>query len=90
MGSHIGLDLTEPILIYITGITDPEGIVNFARMSEYYNRIADNARMTWRGDLITDGYCVSADACRECRSVAVGTGVYDNTCNVNIMIVAPS
>lgn len=29
MGSHINLDLTELILIYITEITDPEEIINF-------------------------------------------------------------
>lgn len=62
MGSHINLDLTELILIYIT----------------------------WQGNLITDEYCILTNACQECQSVAVGTGIYNNTYNVNIIIVAPS
>ena len=79
MGSHINLDLTELILIYITEITDPEEIINFTYMSEYYNQITNNARITWQGNLITDEYCILTNACQECQSVAVG-----------IIIVAPS
>ena len=90
MGSHINLDLTELILIYITEITDPEEIINFTYMSEYYNQITNNARITWQGNLITDEYCILTNACLECQSVAVGTGIYNNTYNVNIIIVAPS
>lgn len=62
----------------ITEITDPEEIINF------------KARITWQGDLITRGYCITANACEGCQSIAVGTGIYNNTYNVNIIIVAPS
>lgn len=61
----------------ITEITDPEEIINFTYMSEFYN-------------LITSDHCITANACQECQSVAVGTGIYNNTYNVNIIIVAPS
>lgn len=90
MGSHINLDLTELILIYITEITDPEEIINFTYMSEFYNQITSNNRITWQGDLITSGYCITANACEGCQSIAVGTSIYNNTYNVNIIIVAPS
>lgn len=90
MGSRIDLDLTELILIYITEITDPGEIIDFTYMSGYYNQITNNARITWQGNLMTDGYRITADACEGCQSVAVGTGVYDNTYNVNIVIVVPS
>jgi hypothetical protein len=90
MGSHINLDLTELILIYITEITDPEEIINFTYMPEFYNQITSNNRITWQGNLITDEYCILTNACQECQSVAVGTGIYNNTYNVNIIIVAPS
>lgn len=66
MGSHINLDLTELILIYITEITDPEEIINFTYRSEYYNEVTNKYRITF------------------------GTGIYNNTYNVNIIIVAPS
>jgi hypothetical protein len=89
MGSHINLDLTELILIYITEITDPEEIINFTYMPEFYNQITSNNRITWQGNLITDEYCILTNACQECQSVAVGTGIYNNTYNVNIVIVVP-
>lgn len=74
----------------VTVIEDPEEIINFTYMSEYYNQITNNARITWQGNLITDEYCILTNACQECQSVAVGTGIYNNTYNVNIIIVAPS
>jgi hypothetical protein len=74
----------------ITEITDPGDIINFTYMPEFYDRITSDNRMTWQGDLITSGYRITANACEGCQSVAVGTGVYDNTYNVNIIIVAPS
>lgn len=90
MGSHINLDLTELILIYITEITDPEEIINFTYMSEFYNQITSNNRITWQGHLITSDHCITANACEGCQSVVVGTGIYNNTYNVNIVIVVPS
>ena len=74
----------------ITEITDPEEIINFTYMSEFYNQITSNNRITWQGHLITSDHCITANACQECQSVAVGTGIYNNTYNVNIIIVAPS
>lgn len=74
----------------ITEITDPEEIINFTYMPKLYNHITDKARITWQGDLITSGYCITANACEGCQSVAVGTGIYNNTYNVNIVIVVPS
>lgn len=74
----------------ITEITDPEEIINFTYMPEFYNQITSNNRITWQGNLITSGYCITANACEGCQSVAVGTGIYNNTYNVNIIIVAPS
>lgn len=82
MGSHINLDLTELILIYITEITDPEEIINFTYMPEFYNQITSNNRITWQGNLITDEYFILTNACQECQ--------YNNTYNVNIVIVVPS
>lgn len=76
--------------IPITEITDPEEIINFTYMSEFYNQITSNNRITWRGDLITNGYCIVTNTCQGCQSVAVGTGIYNNTYSVNIIIVAPS
>ena len=35
----------------ITEITDPEEIINFTYMSEFYNQITSNNRITWQGDL---------------------------------------
>lgn len=46
MGSHINLGLTGFILIYITEITDPEEIINFTYMPEFYNQITSNNRIT--------------------------------------------
>lgn len=74
----------------ITEITDPEEIINFTYMPKLYNRITKKARITWQGDLITSSYCITANACGGCQSIAVGTGFYNNTYNVNIIIVAPS
>lgn len=74
----------------ITEITDPEEIINFTYMPKLYKHITNNARITWRGHLITSDHCITANACQECQSVAVGTGIYNNTYNVNIIIVAPS
>lgn len=74
----------------ITEITDPEEIINFTYMPEFHNQITSNNRITWQGDLITDKYCILTNACKECQSVAVGIGIYNNTYNVNIVIVVPS
>lgn len=74
----------------ITEITDPEEIINFTYMPEFYNQITSNNRITWQGPLITSGHCITANACEGCQSVAVGTSIYDNTYNVNIVIVVPS
>lgn len=71
----------------ITEITDPEEIINFTYMPKFYDQIISNNRITWQGGLITNGYCIVANACEGCQSVAVGTGFYNNTYNV---IVAPS
>lgn len=74
----------------ITEITDPEEIINFTYMPKLYNHITNKARITWQGDLITSGYCITANACEGCQSIAVGTSIYNNTYSVNIIIVAPS
>lgn len=74
----------------ITEITDPEEIINFTYMSEFYNQITSNNRITWQGHLITSDHRITANACEGCQSVAVGTGVYNNTYNVNMVIVVPS
>ena len=73
----------------ITEITDPGEVIDFTYMPEFHNQITSNNRITWRGDLITNGYCIVADTCQGCQSVAVGTGVYNNTYRVGIVIVAP-
>lgn len=74
----------------ITEITDPEEIINFTYMPEFYNQIKNKYRITWQGHLIISDNCITANACEGCQSVAVGTGVYNSTYNVNIVIVAPS
>lgn len=74
----------------ITEITDPEEIINFTYIPEFYNQITSNNRITWQGDLITNGYCIVANTCQGCQSVAVGTGIYNNTYRVGIVIVAPN
>lgn len=74
----------------ITEITDPEEIINFTYMPKLYNHITNKSRITWQGDLITSVYCITANACEGCQSIAVGTGIYNNTYNVKIIIVAPS
>ena len=74
----------------ITEITDPEEIINFTYMPEFYNNVTSTNRIIWQGDLITSNHCITANACEGCQSVAVGTGIYNNTYNVNIVIVVPS
>lgn len=59
-------------------------------MSEFYDQTTSRNRITWQGNLITSGSCIITNACQGCQSVAVGTGIYNNTYNVNIIIVAPS
>lgn len=70
----------------ITEITDPEEIINFTYMPEIYNQITSNDRITWQGDLITNGYCIVTNACHGCQSVAFGNGVRSNY-RVSIVIV---
>lgn len=55
----------------ITEITDPEEIINFTYMPKLYNHITNKARITWQGDLITSGYCITANACEGCQSIAL-------------------
>lgn len=74
----------------ITEIIDPEEIINFTYMSEFYDQTTSRNRITWQGNLIISGSCIITNACQGCQSVAVGTGIYNNTYNVNIIIVAPS
>lgn len=74
----------------ITEIIDPEEIINFTYMPEFYNQITSNNRITWQGDLIISGYCITSNACEGCQSIAVGTGIYNNTYRVGIVIVAPN
>lgn len=74
----------------ITEIIDPEEIINFTYMSEFYDQTKNIYRITWQGHLITSDHCITANACEGCQSVAVGTGVYNKTYKVNIIIVAPS
>lgn len=73
----------------ITGIIDPEEIIDFTYTPEFYDRITGKARINWQGDLMTNGYRIVTDACDGCQSVAVGTGVYDKNHRVDIVIVAP-
>lgn len=70
----------------ITEIIDPEEIINFTYMPEFYNQITSNNRIIWQGDLITSGYCIVTNACQGCQSVAVGNGVRRNY-RVSIVIV---
>ena len=74
----------------ITEIVDPEEIINFTYMSEFYDQTKNIYRITWQGHLIASDHCITANACEGCQSVAVGTGVYNSTYRVNIIIVAPS
>lgn len=74
----------------ITEIIDPEEIINFTYMSEFYDQTTSGNRITWQGHLITSDSCITTNVCQGCQSVAVGTGIYNNTYNVNIIIVAPS
>lgn len=74
----------------ITEITDPEEIINFTYMSEFYNQITSSNCITWQGHFITGGNCITSNVCKGCQSVAVGNGIYNNTYNVTIVIVVPS
>lgn len=74
----------------ITEITDPEEIINFTYRPEFHDQITSANHITWQGDLITSGHCITANACEGCQSVAVGSGIYNNTYNVDIVIVVPS
>ena len=74
----------------ITEIIDPEEIINFTYMPEFYDQTTSKNRIIWQGDLITSVSCIVTNTCQGCQSVAVGTGIYNNTYNVNIIIVAPS
>lgn len=74
----------------ITEIIDPEEIINFTYMSEFYDQTTSRNRITWQGNLITSDHCITANACEGCQSVAVGTGIYNNTYRVDIVIVAPN
>lgn len=69
----------------ITEIIDPEEIINFTYMSEFYDQTTSRNRITWQGDLITGGFCIITDACQGCQSVALGNGVCSNY-KVNIVI----
>lgn len=73
----------------ITEITDPEEIINFTYMPEFYNNVISINRITWQGHLITSDHCITANACEGCQSVAVGTGIYNKVYYVNIVIIAP-
>lgn len=70
----------------ITEIIDPEEIINFTYMPKFYNQITSNNRITWQGDLITNGYCIVTNAYQGYQSVAVGNGVRSNY-RVSIVIV---
>lgn len=74
----------------ITEIIDPEEIINFTYMSEFYDKTKNIYRINWQGYLIRSEHCITANVCEGCQSVAVGTGVYNKIYNVNIIIVAPS
>ena len=70
----------------ITEITDPEEIINFTYMPEFYDQTTSKNRITWQGDLITSGSCIITNACQGCQSVAVGNGVRSDY-RVSIVIV---
>lgn len=70
----------------ITEITDPEEIIDFTYMPGFYNQVTSNDRITWRGDLMTNGYRIVADTCQGCQSVAVGNGVRGDY-RVSVVIV---
>lgn len=72
----------------ITEITNPEEIINFTYMPEFYNQVTSSNRITWQGDFITNDYCIVTKACQGCQSVAIGTGIYNNNYKVSIIIVA--
>ncbi len=73
----------------ITEIIDPEEIINFTYMPEFYDQTTSKNRIIWQGNLITSGSCIITNACQGCQSVAVGTGVYNKNYRVDIVIVAP-
>ena len=70
----------------ITEIIDPEEIINFTYMPEFYDQTTSKNRITWQGDLITSGSCIITNACQGCQSVAVGNGVRSDY-RVSIVIV---
>lgn len=74
----------------MTEITGPEEIIDFTYMPKSYNQITSNNRITWQGDLMTNGYRIVTNACQGCQSVAIGTGIYNNTYRVGMVIVAPN
>lgn len=73
----------------ITEITDPEEIINFTYMPEFYNNVTSTNRIIWQGDFIESSYCIVTGACKGCQSIAVGTGIYNKVYYVNIVIIAP-
>ena len=70
----------------MTGIIDPEEIINFTYMPEFYDQTTSKNRIIWQGNLITSGYCIVTNACQGCQSVAVGNGVRSDY-RVSIVIV---
>ena len=70
----------------ITEITDPEEIINFTYMPEFYDQTTSKNRIIWQGNLITSGSCIITNACQGCQSVAVGNGVRSDY-RVRIVIV---
>lgn len=70
----------------ITEIVDPEEIINFTYMPEFYDQTTSKNRIIWQGDLITSDSCIRTNACQGCQSVAVGNGVHSNY-SVSIVIV---
>ena len=72
----------------ITEITDPEEIINFTYMPEFYDNVTSTNRIIWQGDFIESSYCIVTGACKGCQSVAVGTGIYNKVYYVNIVIIA--
>lgn len=70
----------------ITEIVDPEEIINFTYMPEFYDQTTSKNRIIWQGNLITSGSCIITNACQGCQSVAVGNGVRSNY-RVSIVIV---
>jgi len=70
----------------ITEIIDPEEIINFTYMPEFYDQTTSKNRIIWQGDLIISDSCIITNACQGCQSAAVGNGVR-GTYRVSIVIV---